>query len=404
MINKGALNSGLLDADVKTYFAESNLQAIHKMGLQFKNQVTEKTREEQLFLVQSSGSSSLNPKWVALSEDSFLSAAHQVNHFFNITSHHVWGAALPFFHVGGLSIIARAYLNKAKVFSYQGVWSAARFLEFIWQNKVTHISLVPTQVYDLIKNQIKPPSCVECVFVGGAALPQSLWLENQKLGWPLVLTYGMTETSAMCAYRLFCDRGYQWIGKISGYVNLENKLFIKTPGLFKYYLSEETLIFKENATQLIWSKVQTDEQGYWQSPDHAQDDQQNNGFIILGRDSDYIKIKGEGIYLNDLRQRFLAFIRLEFLNDTRFLDHVGLEPVIVNCHHLRNENTLFWVIENHDTCQKAAITATELWNQKCLKHEQFILVNTQTIPKNDIGKILWEKVRQHICSLDPRAY
>ena len=74
---------------------------------------------------------------------------------------------MPTFHVAGLSILARSYLSGGACFSYGKKWNAEDFLLFLKEHKITLSSLVPAQVYDLVKAQIKAPSHLRAVVVGG---------------------------------------------------------------------------------------------------------------------------------------------------------------------------------------------------------------------------------------------
>lgn len=84
-----------------------------------------------------------------------------------------WLLSLPLFHVGGIAILFRCYLARARV--------------SIVPEKVTHLSLVPTQLQRLIK---KPLPNIKYILLGGAPLP------SIKTPWNVVPTYGMTEMSS----------------------------------------------------------------------------------------------------------------------------------------------------------------------------------------------------------------
>ena len=65
-------------------------------------------------------------KWVALSKAAVLFSAQTVNQHLSVTSADRWGVCLPLFHVGGLSILARADLSRSSYFMYKKKWSAKR--------------------------------------------------------------------------------------------------------------------------------------------------------------------------------------------------------------------------------------------------------------------------------------
>jgi O-succinylbenzoic acid--CoA ligase len=65
----------------------------------------------------------------------------------------------------------------------------------------THVSLVPTQLLRLlaVAGGAPPPRTLRCVLVGGAAMPRDLLMRALDLGWPLALTYGLTEATSQVA-------------------------------------------------------------------------------------------------------------------------------------------------------------------------------------------------------------
>src|SRR4051812_23438722 len=76
---------------------------------QFKKIITSTTHLPGHIWVATSGSTTV--KWVGLSKASILASAHAVNEHLMSTSKDIWVHALPDFHVGGLGIWARSYLN-----------------------------------------------------------------------------------------------------------------------------------------------------------------------------------------------------------------------------------------------------------------------------------------------------
>ena len=62
----------------------------------------------------------------------------------------VWGLALPLHHVGGLGVLARAYDIGCELEIFDQPWQEHDFVRWLETFEVTHTSLVPTQVYDLV--------------------------------------------------------------------------------------------------------------------------------------------------------------------------------------------------------------------------------------------------------------
>ena len=66
---------------------------------------------------------------------------------------------------------------------------------------ITHVALVPTQLHRLLAQRAgaPPPATLRCALVGGAHAADRLVAEALAAGWPLALTYGMTEMSSQVA-------------------------------------------------------------------------------------------------------------------------------------------------------------------------------------------------------------
>jgi O-succinylbenzoic acid--CoA ligase len=116
---------------------------------------------------------------------------------FPSANHVSWALVLPLFHVGGLAILFRTFL------AHGTVVLSKEPLGQLLQQRVTHISLVPTHLARLIHGVTKewhPSRELSCVLMGGDRVSSILRSEGQALGLPLLISYGMTETSSLiCA-------------------------------------------------------------------------------------------------------------------------------------------------------------------------------------------------------------
>lgn len=133
-------------------------------------------------------------KLTALSKDAMLASAAAVNRHLQASASDVWCRVLPEFHVGGLGIVARAFLTGTRIQRMQ--WDAR---EFAANREMTLASLVPAQVSDLVQSRLQAPDQLRAIVVGGGALPQALYQEARALGWPVRPSYGMTETCSQVA-------------------------------------------------------------------------------------------------------------------------------------------------------------------------------------------------------------
>jgi o-succinylbenzoate---CoA ligase len=90
-----------------------------------------------------------------------------------------WLCPLPLSHVGGLMVLLRS-----------AIYGTTAVLGPPERDDVTIASMVPTQLQRLIEAGSKPGPDLRLVMLGGAATDPRLL----DAGWPVVTTYGMTQT------------------------------------------------------------------------------------------------------------------------------------------------------------------------------------------------------------------
>ena len=78
-------------------------------------------------------------------------------------------------------------------------WDADSFAARCGAERVTAVSLVPTQVFDLVRARIPAPACLRAVLVGAGALRPVLFEAARALGWPVRASYGLTEAASTVA-------------------------------------------------------------------------------------------------------------------------------------------------------------------------------------------------------------
>ncbi len=199
-------------------------------------------------LFETSGSTG-GPKQVALSKPALLASAAAVNRHLEVSGKSCWGLALPLHHVGGFGVAARAYEAGCELKIFGQRWEAAGFCEWLGNSGVTHTSLVPTQVYDLVMAGLAAPPSLTAIVVGGGRLDPATGQAARDLGWPVLASYGMTEAASQIATQglelletPYCPAPIQllpiWEAKISS----ENLLTICGPALFSGYVSEGKFI------------------------------------------------------------------------------------------------------------------------------------------------------------------
>ena len=146
--------------------------------------------------VATSGSSGA-PKAAVLTGDNLLASAAASASITPLRPGDRWLACLPLFHIGGFSILARCAFAGADLVLGEG-FDPERILSILLAERITHVSLTPTMLGQLVAVGPSPPA-LRHALVGGASLPAQLAREAAELGWPVQPTYGMTETCSQLA-------------------------------------------------------------------------------------------------------------------------------------------------------------------------------------------------------------
>lgn len=133
------------------------------------------------------------PKSAVISLAAHCASAKAVNEYFSYSAQDTWALSLPLNHVSGLSIVVRSVLAKAAIYVAK---NQEELRQGLVDKKITHLSVVPTQLKRLLDDGIDLSS-VKKIIVGGDALPGKLLARARALGLPLFETYGLTETASM---------------------------------------------------------------------------------------------------------------------------------------------------------------------------------------------------------------
>lgn len=156
-------------------------------------------------LVHTSGTTGL-PKEVRLRNGQLEAAATAVLSRLECRPGERWLAAMPMHHVGGLSVPVRAAVGGLCVVLHPAFDAEAvhRSLE---RESIAWVSLVPTMLSSLL--DVAPatpaPAALRGAILGGGRLPARLVERASRLAWPVVATYGMTETAAQVTTSLRGD-------------------------------------------------------------------------------------------------------------------------------------------------------------------------------------------------------
>lgn len=234
---------------------------------------------------RTSGSSG-REKWVALSDEALEWSARSVIGTLGIVSKDVLGLALPVIHVGGYGMVLRAEISGAKLVKLNIRWNAVRFADWCAVNRITISSLVPTQVYDLVSARLECPASMRTLVVGGGPLDKELARRARDLGWPVVPSYGMTETSSQVATGDGLPLLQGWEAKI-----VDGSLALKGDGLL-------AAIIRRKGNGFFAEDPKTD--GWYVTNDRCE--LIGKGLRVLGRADRLIKVLGELVNLEELEK------------------------------------------------------------------------------------------------------
>jgi len=249
------------------------------------------------FILFSSGTTGGDLKGYAVSKKALFANAKAVNDHFNLSPEDVSGLSLPVYHIGGLSVLARAYLLGNKVVDARS-WNPET-----WSQKMDDVAIttiVPTQLYDLVKRRISPSKKLKYLIVGGDLLSSGLKAEAINLGWPVIRTFGMSEVCSQLGSAKSPESDTLEILPIHKIKIKDERLLVKSEALFTL----EFIIGKEFTVKMAHELC--DEEGYYITKDRASFD--DGVFKHLGRIGDEFKIAGHLVNLPELKNSLSNFL------------------------------------------------------------------------------------------------
>lgn len=221
----------------------------------------------------------------------FISAS-MANHYLNVTCSSYWLLNLPIYHVSGLSILFRMCLAGGCIIFDS---TKTELSHLISTYKITHLSLVPTQLRRLLDTASSFPS-VQVFLVGGAPLNKTLLERALKANLPIYPTYGLTETSSQIATSFQNTETLKLLPIVDIKI-IEGELYVKGPTLFSGYIEQGNLI------------PSTDEEGYFATKDLAS--LHYASIKIEGRKDNLFISGGENIQPEEIEKVLLSFDEIE---------------------------------------------------------------------------------------------
>jgi o-succinylbenzoate---CoA ligase len=327
--------------------------------------------------------SSKKPKAVLLSFENLIQSALIGNKVLLHTEKDKWLASLPFYHIGGFSIIFRSLMFGTSIVVPASI-SNDNIKEAITKYHPTLASLVSTQLKKFVDINFIPPKELRMVLLGGGFSDKELILKAIDLKWNIAKVYGSTETSSFIA--IMDKDEVKRKPEASGKAILPNQVFIysgdeetlsmksgevivKSPAVMKGYYKSSS----ETKTKLKKDLFATGDIGYLDE----------EGFLFVeAKRSDLIVSGGENIFPAEIEKKILIH------KDIKEVCVIGIE-----------DKTWGQVVSAAVMLKKnAELSASELKNflkdklagYKIPKKILFV----DELPKTELGKVIREDVRE----------
>jgi acyl-CoA synthetase (AMP-forming)/AMP-acid ligase II len=342
-----------------------------------------------------------NPKGVMLTHRNLVANVTQIQPLLAMGSDDKILAALPFFHIYGMTVLLNAALHARSTLVVMPRFDLGGFLSAIEKHRVTYSFIAPPIAVALAKHPLVDQfdlSSVRTIVSGAAPLDAELGsaVEN-RIGARMIQGYGMSELSPVSHF-MPSDRGRHWFGEIAplsscGWpvANTINKivdpetgnevpvprkglsepgeLLVKGPNVMAGYLGNE-----QATTATI------DEDGFLHTGDLAQVDHAGRVFIV-DRLKELIKYKGYQVPPAELEALLLTHPAVSDTAVIGVTDDDGEEiPKAFVVRQPGIELTAKEVID---------FVARRVAPYKKVRRVEFI----DTIPKSAAGKILRKDLR-----------
>ena len=214
---------------------------------------------------KTSGTSSKSKK-IILSWEALNKASQRLESYFNLDEPINTISSLPIHHVGGWMQVMRAWFSSGSVLfvDYKDLAKSEKLN--LCDNRF--ISLVPSQLYELLKSENAIAHLRRCrgIFVGGAHCSSEIAKKAREAELPIYLCYGMTETAGMVAVLDKDDfaNGISGVGQpmqgVSMRLDSEGRICIKCPSIG--FAEVGSVSFDQK--WFVTSDLGKEKNGYWE--------------------------------------------------------------------------------------------------------------------------------------------
>ncbi|PJB00225.1 MAG: o-succinylbenzoate--CoA ligase [Ignavibacteriales bacterium CG_4_9_14_3_um_filter_30_11] len=320
-------------------------------------------KNKTALILFSSGSSG-KAKGIKLSFNNLISSALAQIKFLNLKKENKYLASLPFYHIGGFSIITRTLFSGGAIIIPKSIKNED-IITAIEKHKPNSISLVLTQLKRILEKNFQPSVNLNNILIGGSLIDTSLVIEAVKKGWKIIKVYGSTETCSFITAQRVNPKNLdsKSVGKVLGNNKIkiiDNKIAIKGDSVMQGYFNQQ---------------VDFSGDGYFITEDIGYIDE-NNELFVEGRKDDIIISGGENISLKEIEYYVNKFEKIKDSTVIGIKDKEWGEIVAVSVVSINND--LFLLSDLND------FLSGYLAKYKLPKKIFFV----DQIPRNEMGKIL----------------
>lgn len=330
---------------------------------------------ETHILFSTSGSTG-SGKWVALSRDSILASARTVNSHLKVTENDCWLLALPDFHVGGMGVYARCYEAGCSLVKLEGRWDAQLYHDLAEEQSVTLSALVPTQLVDLVDLGLRAPENLRALIIGGGRLDDGIYDKAISLGWPIIETYGMTETCSQVATSQLGERVLKILPSWETKLSDDGRLMLRGELLMTGYvsISDEICSLQRHEGWLTTNDLVKLEGG---------------SFSFVGRFDRCVKVLGELVNLAEMEQSV-----------SKCAEELGIflkNWVVISVPHVRSENQVIACCEEAE--EGSLQESLDLYHQHCAPFRRIKKIFiVHEIPRSSLGKVRYAELKKLVSS------
>jgi len=262
-----------------------------RIPLQKREEMLERLSNSQLTdaedlaaLLFTSGSTG-TPKLAGISHRALIQNALGAVQTLGLNKEDYWQLSLPLYHVGGIGTIVRCMLAGAKV----GVDG----------RKASVLSLVPTQLYRMLKSNDPTLLNKKAIIVGGAPIPEILLKEALDKDLPIMTTWGMTEACSMITLN-----GHV-LPRREVKLDADGEIYVRGETLFEGYLQKDGT-FLRPMTSDGW--FATGDLGFFESGKLCIKGRKDNLFIAYGENVQPEEIEREILRIPGISQAIVVAI------------------------------------------------------------------------------------------------